>query len=562
VDLLDKQRILIEAQKIASKFSFWMVSGNIAHLYGYLYETPDKKYELEIKFDDNFPNSPPQFIYHSAIKSLLGDFQLNKLRMWTPESAVVDIIHKLNLMIQENLRKPVKTEESIQISEEKIEQADSEEYITPDMDAYPPDIEYKIDESQISSNDLFFTEPTDQISTTTEKYQTENLETTPKEKFEGSFEESESISLEISTELGLIQQYYAYDQKGDNPAEINVYMTITIAKTFIIGINFTEYPKRPIITMPESLKNALGNPYESLITLKKWNVKKPPHIIDILHEIENKLLFVGDIENEAKKILSEYKCDEIEDSISKFKVHLVTYGFKEYLLELDLMPYPKPPDISLSSELQTIIQIPISSLIAYKNWKVNESESVGLIREIAWLVDKNSRINFEIDLLKEHYKDLKYDITTQTLNLNMKGKMKTQDITFEFQIKLPEEYPMKMPDIKVLNEFEIETHDKIKSDLQSSFKDFFDEWTTYSYLVDLFNLISEKIFEVSVVACVICHKIECPTCSIRIAGRGESCHVECPHCERAYHKHCWEQTIKSFSKCGFCLKPPPPEMVY
>ena len=121
---------------------------------------------------------------------------------------------------------------------------------------------------------------------------------------------------------------------------------------------------------------------------------------------------------------------------------------------------------------------------------------------------------------------------------------------------------MKMPEIKVLNEFEIETHEKIKSDLESSFKDFFDEWTPYSYLVDLFNLISEKIFEVSVVACVICHKIECPTCSVRIAGHGESCHVECPHCERAYHKHCWEQTIKSFGKCGFCLKPPPPDMIY
>ncbi len=42
---MDKQRILKEAQKIASKFSFWMVSGNIAHLYGYVYETPEKKIE-------------------------------------------------------------------------------------------------------------------------------------------------------------------------------------------------------------------------------------------------------------------------------------------------------------------------------------------------------------------------------------------------------------------------------------------------------------------------------------------------------------------------------------
>jgi len=76
---LDKQRILKEAQRIAKEFSFWMVSGNIAHLYGYVYETPEKKYELEIKFDDDFPNSPPQMIYHDDSKELLGTVSLSNL---------------------------------------------------------------------------------------------------------------------------------------------------------------------------------------------------------------------------------------------------------------------------------------------------------------------------------------------------------------------------------------------------------------------------------------------------------------------------------------------------
>jgi len=52
---MDKQRILKEAQKIAAKFSFWMVSGDISHLFGYVHETPEGKFELEIKFDDDFP---------------------------------------------------------------------------------------------------------------------------------------------------------------------------------------------------------------------------------------------------------------------------------------------------------------------------------------------------------------------------------------------------------------------------------------------------------------------------------------------------------------------------
>jgi len=578
---MNKERILKEAQKIATKFSFWMVSGEISHLYGNVYETADKKYDMEIKFDENFPNSPPQFIYRDTIKNLLGDIQLEGLKFWSSEFSVVKLIEELKTKILNSLNKKKESddlkieaitsqmEEKLQKettfdqkSQKKIVSSESEEYITPDLDAYPPDLDFEQIEHQTTPEEEFFY-ANDQLSAAEDSSETNNsyMPVDDIEEKTESLELSSQVSLEINTELGLIQQYFAYDQQGSNPADIKVYMTITIAKTFIIGINFSDYPKYPIIALPKQLKNILGDPYESLSTLKKWNVKKPPHIIDVLHETENKLLFITDIENEAKKILSEYKCNEAEGIFSKFKVHLVTYGFKEYLLELDLMPYPKPPEVILSSELQNIIQTPITSLTSYKNWKENESEPVEIIREIAWLVDKNSRINFEIELLKEHYKDLNYESTTQTLDINMKGKMKTQDITFEFQINLPEDYPMKMPDIKVLNEFELETHEKIKSDLQTSFKDFFDEWSPYSYLVDLFNLISEKIFEVSVVACVICHKIECPTCSVRIAGPGESCHVFCIYCDRAYHKHCWDQTIKSFGKCGFCLKVPPPDMM-
>ena len=101
---MDKKRILKEAQGIAKDFSFWMVSGNIAHLYGYVYEAPEKKYELEIKFDENFPNVPPQMIYHNEIEELLGKFQLNSLVTWTTESAVVNIIQELKTKIDDALK--------------------------------------------------------------------------------------------------------------------------------------------------------------------------------------------------------------------------------------------------------------------------------------------------------------------------------------------------------------------------------------------------------------------------------------------------------------------------
>ena len=593
---MDKQRILKEAQKIATKFSFWMVSGNISHLYGYVYETPEGKYELEIKFDDDFPYIPPDLVHHKEIKKLLGDFELETVNNWTTNSSVVDIIAELKTKIQQALRGSEKVEHlpsiptseesefsevSEQIKTESLQERyegeiktpemetktekEKEEYLTPDLNAYPPDFEYEkfLTPSEIEEDSLpkeesqgpsSKTEPTklDEIGSQ------ETTKLTPPELFA----DHEQTSVALTTEIGLVQQEYAYDQNPQQKGDLTIYLTITLTKTFIIQINFNDYPKKPTVIIPEEARNLIGDVYQTLDVLRNWNIKNPPHVVDILRELEKKLYFIKDFEQESKKILGEYKCDLDSENVSKLQVHLVTYGFKEYLLDVNLESYPKPPIIDLSSQLEQLIMAQITELKSYKNWVEGESEAVEIIRELAWLVDKNSRINFEIELLKEHYKKIEYDASESILRMDMKGKMKTQDLTFQFQIDLPIEYPMKVPAIKILNEFELEMHEKIKNDLQSSFKSFFDEWSPFSYLVDLFNSISKKIFEISVVSCVICHKIDCPTCSLKIAGpEQETCHVDCPYCERSYHKHCWEQTIKSFGKCGFCLKIPPPSLM-
>ncbi len=559
--LLDKQRILREAQAVAKKYSFWMVSGNIAHLYGYVYEIPEKKYELEIKFDEKFPITPPQLIYHNEIKDLLGDnFELDKLFSWSSEFQVIDVIDELKTKIQESLApvKPVKEDplESVKIEEKIADSSEDEEFITPDLDAYPPDFQYEefITPSNSDNDNIFTEQDKVELSYDSNQESTKKTVATPREIVrEQEYEESPQLNVAINTELSLIQQEYAYDQIDQKAAEINIYITITLARTFIIKIDFNNYPKRPEIQFPNELQKLLGVPQKTLNSLKEWDPKNPLHIIDVLHEIEKKLFFIKEIESQTKKISGEYQSENDLDNLMGLKVKLLTYGFKEYIMNIDLETYPKPPTINLPFELEQIINVPITELKAYKNWIDNESEPLDVIREIAWLVDKNSRINFEIDLIKDHYNDLKYDPVTTTLTVDMKGKMKTEDLTFKIQIDLPEEYPMKIPEIQVLNEFELEAHEKIKKDLHNSFDDFFDKWSPFSYLIDLFNLISKKIFEVSVVSCVICHKIECPICSKKIAG-DESCHAECPHCNRAYHQHCWEQTIKSFGKCGFCLR--------
>jgi ubiquitin-protein ligase len=582
---MDRQRILKEAQKIATQFSFWMVSGNIEHLFGYVYETPDVKYELEIKFSDDFPSTPPNLNYHKEIKELIGDIRLEAENNWSENSSALDLLQELKSNIQQALNVPKKEdkqpisaksedntsekETALEISElvkESTEKETSEDqYITPDLSAYPPDFDYEQFVTPTETQEeLFYEKESEEVIKQEDDIKPDEIgsQETPKLTEPELFADHENTSVALNTEIGLIQQEYAYDQKSHQKGDLDIYLTITLAKTFIVNINFTNYPSKPLIDVPDEAKKLIGDIYQNLEILRDWNPNQPSHIVDILHELESKLFFIKDIEQESKKILGEYQCDLASDDMSKLKVHLVTYGFKEYLLDVNLDSFPKPPLINLSSHLQEIIITPLNELKSYRNWIDGESEPVEIIRELAWLVDKNSRINFEIELLKEHYKKIDYNTSTSILNVDMKGKMKTQDLTFQFQINLPIGYPMTVPSIKITNEFELESHEKIKEDLQSSFKNFFDDWSPFSYLVDLFNAISKKIFEVSVVSCVICHKIDCPTCSLKIAGpEEETCHTDCPYCERSYHKHCWEQTIKSFGKCGFCLKTPPPDLM-
>ncbi|MGV9197644.1 MAG: hypothetical protein ACOC4M_02240 [Promethearchaeia archaeon] len=586
---MNKERILSEAQKIASKFQFWMVSGNINHLYGYVFEKKDQKYELEIMFNENFPNSPPQLKFGDAMGNLLGNVQLNSVLSWTPNSHVVEIVQELKAKIQEALNLPKPEEEGTLVpitqqqkfSEKKPEvpaqpaptqepAEESDEYITPDLNTYPP-------QSQDIANNYVTPEPQNQYShhnqsqnqpqnqstsSPSDEYVTPQPQPSQPSSNESTFLEKPQSSVAVNTELGLIQQYYAIDQVGSSLGKVNIYLTITLTKTFVIHVDFSDYPEKPQLDFPDNVKSILGRPDQTLKTLKKWNPKKNPHVVDVLQEVEQKLYFIKDIDLQSKKILGEYQCDMIGDSATQLRVHLLTYGFKEYLLDIDLLPYPKPPKISMSTDLQEIIETPVEELKAYKNWKEKESDAIEIIREISWLVDKNSRINFELELLKADYSDIQYVASENMIKANMQGKMKSQDITFNFEIKLPREYPMKVPDIEVTNKFEIKSHEKIKTDLKASFQDFFNQWTPFSYLVDLFNQISKKIFEVSALSCVICHQLECPTCHFKIAAsEGDSCHIECPHCERAYHKHCWQETIKQFGKCGFCLKAPPPSML-
>ncbi len=588
---MDNGRLLHEAQLIAAEFKFFMVKGNLEHLYGYIYQSPDgeTKYPLEIKYTSNFPNSPPDFIFPQAIPNVPDEIELESLNNWTSDSHVVEAVRELAEFIKKYVENPPKEaplekptpEPTLQdVIAEPMEK--EPEYITPNMDEFPsptsvheepeqyltPDTsQYPYEQDEYVNPDELpqWTERDDKQVPEVQEEQYVPPEPTPSPIPQSTYNQVQESDMEVepdvqvSTEAALVQQEYAIDYIGGAMGVIEVYLTITIEQTFIIRIDFSNYPKRPIVIVQDNLRKILNDVNTTIEILKNWNERRPQHIVEVIREIEGKLWFLSDIEQEMRLVSGEYKTEMIDGLISNLRVSLFTYGFKEYSLDLDISKYPGEPAIQFSPQLREILTFSPDELNAFKNWKRKESHIVDILREISWLVDKSSRISFEVDLLKGGVKRVEYDKSTDNFMIELAGQLKTKDLKFEFEVHMHEEYPITSPEFKLLSE--LEGYEEIKEKIDKEIQSFTSQWHPFNYLIDLFNQISKTIFAESIVSCVICHKLDCPECNLKISSSSgdphDQCNQQCPSCERLYHAHCWNQTIISFGKCGFCLRAPP-----
>ncbi len=590
--MADKDRLLREAQKIGSKFQFFSVGGNMGHLLGYVHEAAGVKYQVEIKYDDNFPTTPPQLIFSRPIINLLGaEISLSTLENWNEDSEVVAIIAELQEKVLAAIKEggatsappaggPVKKpavkpgpaptpETPAAEPETPSAPAQEEQWVTPDMGTYPdgeapatpaeggaPEKWEEPPPGEEAPPDTFYQPPAEEGGAPPAgEAPEEGTGGTP--AAEPAPEEPPVVYNEDETpaaaeQMALILQENSADPYG--PGRAQIYMSITVEQTFILKIEFNKYPARPDVIIPPSIKAYLGDLYQSVKVLRDWSEKKPPNVVEVIREIEKKLYALKDIEAQAKGIMGEYKVEKIGGAMSNLHVHLLTFGFKEYLLDVDMSPYPNAPEITFSPELASLVKVTPQDLDKLKGWKPKESEVVDVIREVSWLVDKNSRLKFEVELLEAGLKNVTFNPETQEIHIKMKGEMKTKDVTFDFKATIPPDYPSSAPKVELVSK--LEEMDTVKDGIDKSLKQFFSTWTNFSYLIDLFNGISKTIFNVSTLTCILCHKLECPSCQQKIAAPEgeESCHARCPHCERDYHDHCWQQTISSFGKCGFCLR--------
>ncbi|MHA1276443.1 MAG: hypothetical protein ACTSQI_03930 [Candidatus Helarchaeota archaeon] len=107
----------------------------------------------------------------------------------------------------------------------------------------------------------------------------------------------------ILQEAQLLMNEYQVEVKEDNISYIRIYLSISVHETWIIELNFTN-PKVPLFKIPAELPILIGNPYETIESLKNWHAGPNQHLITIIREIEEKLLNL-----ELKKSLPELELE-------------------------------------------------------------------------------------------------------------------------------------------------------------------------------------------------------------------------------------------------------------
>jgi ubiquitin-protein ligase len=588
---MSRDAVFAEAEQILAVFpEFWAVDENVYHLYGIVEKTGVTQFTVEILFPKDFPKVPPQVRVSKEILELLNNrIDLKTLINWQPgKMNVVDVLKELKSLIDRNLENDyldLKTapkdnapmEYTEFVTPEPFEFSGSGEddlrvrhfarSATRDEEANEPEApteEAFVPDHKKWSEDSFGQEQPSKDNVFDEVYWTEQQheeEEEPRIINEARIEAT--VSPEVREQLDMIMMEYSSDIMG--PGDVNVYLSVSVESTFLIRINFARYPQPPIVDFPPELISMLPDPQSQLKVLRTWNASKAPAVVDILHELESRLWSLNDIESRIKRIFGEFEAAFVQGSRTAVNVTILTYGFQEYHVTIDLKNFPDKPTITYSPNLASLIRSPPTTLKVLQGWDTSEEkEPVAIIREINWLVDKESRMAFEIDLLKASLKEVRYNAVSKppTIVTKLKGTMKTEETSFDFKATLPDNYPMSPPRIDITSEIDEES---METKMQAALKSILDKWSPQSsYLIDAFNAISKAIFEVSVVSCIICHKFECPTCKEHLDSEDPNeatCKVVCPYCERSYHKHCWDQTIATFGKCGFCLRPPPANMM-
>ena len=95
----------------------------------------------------------------------------------------------------------------------------------------------------------------------------------------------------LYNEAKLIKQEYATKFVDGFIFKLDIYVSISPNQWYKIYIDFSDYPLRPKVAVDDILRKGLGVNLDNILYFyKTWDKKRPPHIIEIIKELETILL--------------------------------------------------------------------------------------------------------------------------------------------------------------------------------------------------------------------------------------------------------------------------------
>ncbi len=328
-----------------------------------------------------------------------------------------------------------------------------------------------------------------------------------------------------------------------------------IYNIYPITINMRDYPEKPTCTFTDDMLIRIRGLDKILDKLRQWDTLRRQNIVDILQELELRLVEDSMIESEIEVIKREYRTRRL--SKNRIVVTLSTFGPKYFDVELDIKNYPSPPIITLPGDLEGI---EVEELEGMRRWPDKPQKRImDVLRSLSQVINNIYRKEFEESLLGMVADEFEVRDGTYIVGLSLPSS-KDEVVGGEpvngylrLKIELPGSYPLVHPEISMDTEDE-----DLRREVGPLLADMLKSWAPTMFLADLVNNISLSLSKTSLFKCLICGGEECPICGLALlkdpSENRDMCDMPCINCKRPYHVHCMTHSIeKGIIECGYCL---------
>ncbi len=342
--------------------------------------------------------------------------------------------------------------------------------------------------------------------------------------------------------------------------EFIIYLAAGPEHLYTIPFSLANFPDRPDIKWPQEVYDEIGDPAKFIKQLRAWDSGYPPQVYEVFQAFEsyafNYYNAVGELKNELRDIEGEYASQLVRDNY--IRITLFSFNKSEHHVEINLERYP---DIEwvFTPDMEQMLG-PVGEFMARYAQRAEKPKIIAVLRDISWEIDKITRLSFDYKVLvnnvTEAISSLSLDPEKKTISGAISGELKTASIRFDFIADFSKGYPEHPPEINLSPAGEVDP--EVIGKLEALISESGTTWSLSSFFIDLLNQIHIAIFKSSIITCVICHKLFCPSCDepmfLPKGSIGKTCYVECSNCHRPYHKHCFENTIQSVGKCAVCMQ--------